>query len=415
MKKLPNDIQKWNKRWGTDVAYCCPSSGGAVGIVFVWTGTVWNGGTQWNDKTQTSGAFGGYKYDEAAFVIKPIQGSAAPTKFAEHVLSKISGAHSPHSVPIKRTTVNAQSLINMLAKFRDRETNPTIKARWLAIFSHYQHADSLLIQETQKGITELGDQYKPDAYKVAGGGLDRILTDQTLMTNLGKLFAADALIGNGDRLSNMNTGNIVFKPDGSISSIDSTTVLTDFHAVLNDQTATQLFTSDGSAFDRNHWVKDHVLKSGNTQVLNVVQQNAIMSGTAQGLPTLAPGGGVAEIFDVKTWWTNKFRKDLEEGLKKHSPGQMSPPENVWFQAELWFAAGVNAGIQQIDGKLSGFNWMLMKNKYKSFVNRFGGDPNLDWTNFKIRRKYIKLRKKGLSEADTLKNIQEYVKRKMPGL
>ncbi|MGI9035570.1 MAG: hypothetical protein ACR2GD_05975 [Pyrinomonadaceae bacterium] len=413
MKKLPSDIQKWNKRWGTEVVYCCPSSGGAVGIIFVWTGPVWSGGTKWDDETQSSEAVSGYKFNEAAFVIKPIQGSAAPTKFAEHILTKIGGARSPHSVPIKRTTVNAQSLVNMLAKFRDKETNPKIKQRWQAVFEHYRNADVLLIQETQLGITELGDQYKPEAYSKAGGGLEKILTNQQLMINLGKLFAADALIGNGDRLSNMNTGNVVFKNDGTISAIDSTTVLTSYQAILNDQTATQLFTSDGSAFGPNHWIKDHALNSGNTQVMNANQQNAAMSG--RGLPTLAPGGGVSEIFDVKTWWTNKFKKDLEEGLRKHSPNETSPTGSIWFQAELWFASGVNIGIQQIDSKLSGFNWLLMKNKYKSFISKFGGDPNLDWMNFKVRRKYIKLRKKGFSEEQTLKVLQDYIAKRMPGL
>ena len=413
MKKLPGDIQKWNKRWGTDVAYCCPSSGGAVGIIFIWTGTVWSGGTKWNDLTQSSESVSGYKFSEAAFVIKPIQGSAAPTKFAEHILSKIGGARSPHSVPLKRTTINAQSLVNMLGKFRDNEPNQEVKKRWAQVFQHYQHADSFLIQETQLGITELGDQYKPDAYSKSGGGLDKILTNQTLMTNLGKLFAADALIGNGDRLSNMNTGNIVFRHDGTISAIDSTTVLTDYNAILSDQTATQLFTKDATPFDQNHWIKDHALNSGNTQVMNVSQQTAAMNGL--GMPTLAPGGGVAEIFDVKTWWTSKFKKDLEDGLAKHSPNETSPPDNVWFQAELWFTSGVNLGIQQIDNKLSGLNWFLMKNKYKFFVNKFGGDPNLDWTNFKIRRKYIKLRKKGIPQDQTLKVLQDYMARRTPGL
>jgi hypothetical protein len=61
---------------------------------------------------------------------------------------------------------------------------------------------------------------------------------------------------------------------------------------------------------------------------------------------------------------------------------------------MCFKRGVDEGINQIDVKLSGLNWMMMKNKYKNFVSRYGGDPNLDWMNFKIRRRYIKLRKKG---------------------
>jgi len=56
--------------------------------------------------------------------------------------------------------------------------------------AHYEGADSFLLQETQQGIQEFGDVSRE-------GGLRGMLRNEVLMKNLGMLFAADAIIGNG--------------------------------------------------------------------------------------------------------------------------------------------------------------------------------------------------------------------------
>jgi hypothetical protein len=391
---IPKDIDKWdNNQWTKQVIYCKPSSGGAVGVVFVWAGRAYS---------QASLS----KPSEAAFVIKPIQGSAAPTKFAEHMLSKIAGAVSPNSKPIPRRSAGGSGLVLVLKMFRDKEQDPKVKKRWQEVFAHYDRADAFLIQETQVGIKEFGDEYREE------GGLKKLLTDQNLMTNLGKLFAADALIGNGDRLSNMNTGNIIFKPDGTLCSIDTTTILTNFNAIVSDSKIGMYFTPDGSALNAQNWAANDIIKFGSVQAASQKQQNQFQKGG--GGVVLAPSAALNSLFDVDNWWATQFRPHIENGLRKE--GITAPaPEQVWTQAKTWFKAGVEQGIKQIDSKLSGLNWLMIKNKYKGFVTKYGGDPNLDWTNFKIRRMYIKLRKKGVSEEQALKDVQEYVNRKMPGL
>lgn len=79
-----------------------------------------------------------------------------------------------------------------------------------------------------------------------------MLLNNDLMFNLGKLFAADALIGNGNRLGNTNTGNIHFKADGTISSIDSTIILTNYDAVVTDRNLELYFTPDGSTLNHGN-------------------------------------------------------------------------------------------------------------------------------------------------------------------
>lgn len=391
-----NEIEKWdNNKWNQQVVYCKPSSGGAVGVIFVWAGRAYSRQSFLNPST-------------AAFVIKPAQGSAAPTKFAEHMLGKIGGLISPNSRPIQRHSYSGSGLMLTLKMFRDKETDPIIKQRWLQIFSKYDLADGFLIQDVQSNIKEFGEEYRET------GGLAKLLTDQTLMTNLGKLFAADALIGNGDRLSNANMGNVIFKPDGTLCSIDSTTILTDFQAILND--SSKLSNSSATNYidvTAQNWATNDIVKNGWSQIPTPAQQkkyDPLVSGTE---PVLAPSFPLQSLDDVNTWWTNKFRPHLESGLTSMKPPLPSPADSVWDQAKTWFAAGVKEGIRQIDLQLSGFNWLLVKNKYKNYINRYGGDPNLDWTNFKIRRMYIKMLSKGYKEDAALEQVSKYVDKKFP--
>lgn len=391
---IPKDIDKWdNNQWMRQMVYCKPSSGGAVGVVFAWAGRAYS---------RQSLA----KASEAAFVIKPVQGSPAPTKFAEHILSKISGAQSPNSKPISRRSTSGSGLVLTLKMFRDRENDPQIKNRWKEVFQHYDRADTFLIQETQIGIKEFGDEYREQS------GLATMLLNTELMTNLGKLFVADALIGNGDRLSNMNTGNIIFKPDGTLCSIDTTTILTNFQAILNDTTLTSNTFNDMGTISASYWATKDIIKTGGLQVPSARQQADYNKGKA---PSVAPSFALDTMFDVDNWWNKMFRGHLEAGLQKLQPPLNSPSETAWNHGKMCFKRGVEQGINQIDSKLSGLNWLLIKNKYKSYVTKYGGDPNLDWMNFKIRRRYIKLRKKGITEDIALKAIQDYVAKKMPGL
>jgi phosphotransferase system IIB component len=56
----------------------------------------------------------------------------------------------------------------------------------------------------------------------------------------------------------------------------------------------------------------------------------------------------------------------------------------------------------------------MKAKYNSYVKKYGGDANLDWTNFKVRRLYLKLKKKLKSDELAIAGVREYINKKLPG-
>ena len=396
---IPKDIDKWdNNKWTQQVVNCLPSSGGAVGVIFVWAGMAYSRQNVRNPKY-------------AAFVIKPIQGSAAPTKFAEHLLSRIAGAHSPNSKPIPRRSYSGSGLVMTLKLFRDRETDPVTKARWQTVFQNYDRADAFLIQETQTGIKEFGD------VAIEQSGLATMLLDQRLMTNLGRLFAVDALLGNGDRVSNMNTENIMFKQDGTLCSIDSTTVLTDYNAVMeqNRRLAAEAMGEVSSLEN----LAARAVTHGNDAVFSPRQEQQLFAG---GNPVATPKTGLTNIFDVDTWWRDVFKPRAISHLTHRQdkegrslPDLTEPPDTAWDAAQIWFKLGVETGIREIDSQLSGLNWLLVKNSYFKFVQKFGGDPNLDWTNFKLRRKYIKLRNNKYNHEQALVAVKEYAVRKFPGL
>lgn len=398
MSSIPKDIDKWdNNKWTKQVINCRPSGGGAVGVIFVWAGMAYSRQNVQDPK-------------HAAFVIKPIQGKATPTKFAEHILSKIGGALSPNSKPIPRRSYSGSGLVMTLKMFRDKETNPKTKERWKEVFQHYDRADAFLIQETQVGIQEFGDVAEEQS------GLATMLCDKALMFNLGKLFAADALIGNGDRLTSMNTGNIVFKADKTICAIDSTTIMTDFNHILMNSKMQVEQGLDSSVTTATQWVKRDI-NFGYAPIMTPAQQRQDANYTNDPVNfkpvAMPPGAGLEVLYDINSWWDNTFMTAAKLHLQKNN--LPSPPPIVWQQAKDWFKAGLEEGKMMINSRLSGINWLLIKRAYSNFVNRYGGDPNLDWTNFKIRRKYVKLRNKNLDHAQAMTVVQKYVARRMPGL
>jgi hypothetical protein len=387
----PKDVIKWKEAdWKNKVKYAMPSSGGAIGVIFIWA-----------DKPPMGTK---PKANTSSFVLKPVKGTAAPTKFAEMMLKKVAGALSPHTKGIKHTqddSRNAGKFVEeMLLSFKKKEGNSDIKKRWEEVWPHYQTADSFLIQETQQGIQEFGDEYR------TLWGLSTLLANDQLMENIGKLFVADAMIGNGDRLCSPNTGNIIFKGNNKVCSIDSATILTNYEAVKNDIT-TSSWVADEVTMNHQVWTKG-IVKSGT----NAVPSAADFKAYEQGLsPKVAPSFQIETMFNPAVWWEKVFKTHLQSGLAKNNISDQEPEDYEWDRGKISFLRGVEKGKKELDGKLSGLNWLMIKLNYKKYISKYGCDPNLDWTNFKVRRLYFKLRRKGLNQEQAMLHVNEYVKKK----
>jgi hypothetical protein len=297
-----------------------------------------------------------------------------------------------------------------LKVFKDNEKNAAIRARWNQVWQHYQQATCYLIQETQTAIREFGEEY------LAAFGLHDMLLNRTLMENLGKLFVADVMIGNGDRLFKFNSGNILFKGDTyKFCAIDSAAILSAYRDVLNDVSKYSWSCQNWAKMRPDLWAKGITNPGLNVgQAPCAVMPRNVQTQLADGAPPVGvpPSFPVVHVFHAEEWYDNEFKNELSRSLQTRNLHDQIPAEYVWNNGKRFFLQGVNIGMTEVDRVLSGLNWLSVKLNYKKYVSRYGGDPNLDWTNFKVRRLYYQLRRKGVSDEQAMAQVTAYVQRKL---
>ncbi len=398
--------------WMWKVYHAKPSGGGAVGVTFVWC------------RPEERLYAHGVSYDNpgtADFIVKPIYGGAAAIKFAEYMIKGVALIPTTNSKPIERNSRKGRVILDNLKNFQGRERPGTaLRSRWDEVMRHYESASYFLLQDVLTNITEMGDEMRTST------GLRHILRDEAFMKALGQLFAADAVIGNGDRLCNLNTGNILYNAwNRGLVAIDSSTVLVNYNDMLNDPTVMSWgdFQGEqpGDQPSPQFWNKTIMTKVG-LGTPSKEQLPAMVDGYQ---PRVLPGFKMNDLFDPDRWFKDVFRDQIEDRiLKVHQenvrlgnnvPPPVPPREFEWEQAKLWFKQGLDVGIRAVDEKLSGFNWLKVKIKHKLVTSKYGGSENVDWTNFKVRRMYIKARARGQSAEQAMQTVTAYVARKFPGL
>lgn len=97
---------------------------------------------------------------------------------------------------------------------------------------------------------------------------------------------------------------------------------------------------------------------------------------------ISPTGGMGiatfamnRLFDVDGWWDNVFEYTLRQAWTSAT----SIPQEVWQQARSWFKLGVDEGLREVDARLSGLNWLLVKQKFQAYEQevRRRPQPGLD--------------------------------------
>ncbi|MCU0636483.1 MAG: hypothetical protein MUE41_16565, partial [Gemmatimonadaceae bacterium] len=259
------------------------------------------------------------------------------------------------------------------------------------------------------------------AYKTVDG-LDRILTNETLMRGLGALFVADALLGNGDRLDQLNAGNIAFDSEGKLFSLDSGTVLTSFDKLLKDSTKQSWTrTNNQGEVTSWHWAADILAKDrmGGVAVQTPAQAKLKAQGHAVATP---PSARMYLLFTPNLIW-DYFWADLSSKVhfynqaraQNNQPLIPRPSSLHIADAKLWFTKGVHEGLAKADSMLGGIAWLQTKFKFKELREKHGGDPNYSWTNFKVRRLIIRAAKEGKSVEAAHALVTQYVQRKFQRL
>ncbi|WP_144289886.1 hypothetical protein [Ideonella sp. A 288] len=361
-----SELKKWGLVWWqTNFTHAVPSKGGAVGVMFVWC---------------TNPLYQGVDIDDprtADFVIKPSAGSAAPTLLAEDLMKRTIGATSVNTLPIASTDSRFNAILMGLSRFKDRvdqsvnsprtpqvtQAMRDLKDRWAKVWPHYRQGRALMVQELAVGMNEFADVYRDYSHM----GLERALFNDQLMRNIGKLFAVDAVLGNGDRLCQVNTGNILFhETTKQIFSVDSQAIMTSYqHALIQGER------------NAKSWVEQILLTNQGASA--VPERDGVVA---------PPSFSMNDLYDLDRWWNTWFRGHIENTL--HYDNQKKPRDTLWQHAFRNFSMGVNEGLMAVDRQLSGLNWLSVKSLFKSHEKRYGASPNLDWTNFKIRRMVVRM-------------------------
>ena len=441
MPMNPKDVLKWSASdWLQKVKHARPSGGGAVGVMFIWCRNPGSDGANYNDVSTSD------------FVLKPVGGSAAPSKFAEKFMNQVMGAKTVNTQGILRSSPKFPAVLQVLDKFKhalvmleaqeislaknqpltfkdnvkgnvnvgvirgvktaaktvmsDKERK--LLERWREVWNHYERAGTLLVQSLATDQIELGDVYKDTSNP---DGIRNFLGDKTLMINIGRLFAVDAALGNGDRLASMNPGNILYSSKGEIWAIDSQTILQNFDAIKAASNHGFEVFNDSGGYQKPMSPRDFGMKmrDGMTQV--PIGSQLTTSQDDRKKMVLAPDFAMEKFYDVDRWWKNVFRYELTGKAKQYH--QTDPTESEWSQALQWFKQGLEKGLKEVDSHLSGFNWMKVKSSFKKYQSRYGSDANMDWTNFKMRRIFIKAVRAYPKDPDkALAAVQAYAEKKL---
>jgi hypothetical protein len=191
-------------------------------------------------------------------------------------------------------------------------------------------------------------------------------------------------------------------------AIDSATILTNFDALLkapppiaSDPTSTS-WGEHGSESEANktseNWAKNQ---------LNAKQYTDTQIGG------VASSFSMETLWDIDSWWEKELKGHFVKGITTGRTNATLPSDTDWIQAKTWFSFGVEEGMKRIDSMFASKSWGWLKLKFNWYSNKkkYGDDPNMDWLNLKVRRKYYKLRRAGTPEAEAQQKVLDYVTKK----
>jgi hypothetical protein len=263
-------------------------------------------------KPSSGGGKGGVmfvKIGKEMHVVKAVHGSPSTAIFGEEMVKKISGAETTESRPVKKESAEGMKISELLHKYRLTDSDPDLKLTdeygkdiWERQYPFFERASYFLVQKTMQSENEFG--------KVSKSNPMRILGDDELLRNIGKLYAADSLIGNHDRFGQMNLGNVFLSDSGGLAAIDTDAILQNFEAQS---------TQRGGAQNSKDWAEMLIDKNG----LEVVEKDYIGQAAPSSRVTWA-FGNFDEWFEL--WFQPVFKG--ESGQRAiYSPDQ-SKIENV---------------------------------------------------------------------------------------
>jgi|SRR5919199_3523993 hypothetical protein len=440
-----------------------------------------NGGSWENEihsvDVSTSGAKGGvlFLYEKDPNNIPPVKNQPsyvvkltdAPQRvlFAEYVLKKIGNAKIPKSLVVELdwTDFNTQytdgmKLVNIILKNRHpnvnqdpnkktkyddiinnqlNQANP--KAAYIIIMKAFvgdqiatvsKDLENWLLKPQNKDadkttkFSELKDENKqdPDLVKIAIAiaKTKKILNDSNKMKSLGRVLAADTLLGNADRFEYMNVGNAFFMPNKTnatnatkndrIGVIDNDAFLSVYNPNKLHPIITQFYSYPDQ---KSSYSYVEFLLKGGEELLPESEYNIQTDGSLgkpQGFNP-APTSSLTQLFSGKNFDNRYFVSNFFGKLLAATGGKADfqllidlykddgaiigqgtsypvfageASDDAWQQVKKSITAGFVEGLDAIK-KMKIDEYLFI---YAHLVGLYGFDENFDFTAFKVRYFYM---------------------------
>ncbi len=363
--------------------------------------------TATNIGASSAGALGGVVFmtvGSEMYAIKPGEGSAANPLFAEEVLSRIGGAQTTESRPVRAGAGPFDEILKKIraARLAAQQGSPA-RARWDDLLPFYLRASFFLVQKSMKS-NDLGGMGNDDFSATYKTQPMKILRDHEFLVSVGRTLVADLLLGNADRLEAINGGNFFVLGTHRVGAIDNETFMPSMRVTAHHFTTgrgqADLGQNAAQASLEENWV-DYLIEGG-----SAVHKPAPVSR----LPT---------IDDIDRWIRVSFlsvfskyahpvnepvehAQDMARMQAMNAAGFPIQPGAAPSHAELMneykavrdaIVEGFAEGLAALEQHLTGSGGKKLRAKFRDLEEEHGREhTGMDFGAFEVRAAYLMARR-----------------------
>lgn len=352
--------------WNTASAVSAPGGGAKGGIFFVTVGGV-------------------------RHVVKATS-QAAGAVFGERIVGQIMGTSgvSATSIPVPNTDAEFASILAQLRRYQPAVPNQGYNDR----LAEFANASTFLIQ------TDLSTNRTMINANVASD--IAILQNAATLRNIGRILAADTLIGNSDRFEQMNVGN-AFLGAADIGFIDTEALMQNYQAFNQFSTGPATPTgSPGIAGKGTDFGGAGVNKSQPEAYVDFLTSGGReISDKTFDEAGVAPTPNVTKMAtNLKAWFEASFigkftaykpAADVLQFAQAGYPERQLVGDKTAYNNSAWFTfvfpnikAGFDSGITDISASMKGTGVGALKTSFDQDEQNHGATVNFDFDALLIR-------------------------------
>ncbi len=324
------------------------------------------------------------------FALKAANDDAAGIVFGERVLAAVGGPGvvTPDSIPVPVGSDEGQQIISMLEGAAGL-VGGADRGSFAAKLDGLRRARFVVVQTALHGTGfDAATEADPgNVLPVKGAPADDGLN--TRLRNLGRTLAGDILIGNADRLDQINPGNIFLEGRDQVGAIDTEALL--------------MNRDEQPGINQEYWV-DRLVMGGETFV---------EPEEGEGKPT----SRAQQVLNFDDWFDDTFRRYFE-GLEVVGDEAGLDAYDLDAVQDL-MRAGFVEGLDDVTSRLRDkAQRRELRQGLKAAEQAYGPSPTLDWHAMKVKGRYIESAHAGAGHRTSLERANaeaDYLIRSKPAL